>query len=113
MANDARRSSDAEGLDYLYHAFRRIHRLAKANVPANAPKRERFRAGVDTLFSSPRPGAAGEQPTATLAQAVVSAVTARFAAGMIVTFGGKPMVDRLGRMVNHAARKRRKARSAE
>ena len=35
------------------------------------------------------------------------------AAGMIVTFGGKPMVDSLGRMVNTAGRKRRGSRTAD
>lgn len=113
MARHARKSSDAEGLDYLYQTARRIHRLADDNVTTDAATQQRVRAGINTLFSSPRADAEEGPPPATLAQSVVSAVAVRFAAGMIVTFGGKPMVDSLGRMVNTAGRKRRGSRTAD
>lgn len=113
MARRSRKSADAEGLDYLYHTARRIHRLADDNVTADAATQQRVRAGINTLFSSPQAEADDGPPPATLAQSVVSSVAVRVAAGMIVTFGGKPMVDSLGRMVSTASRKRRGSAAAE
>lgn len=106
------KSADAEGLDHLYHAFKRIHRIADENAPADASMEQRLRAGINSLFAPPHREATG-RPHATRAQAAVAAVTTRFAAGMIATFGGKSMIDSLGRAVRLAEHKRRGGKFAK
>lgn len=112
MSKSTHKSSDREGLDHLYHAIKRIHHIADGNAPADASPAERFRAGINSMFG-PSPSDAKERPHAARAQTAVAAVTTRFAAGMIATFGGKSMIDSLGSAVHYAGRKRRDAKSSK
>ena len=111
MPKVSRKPSDAEGLDHLYNAVKRIHRIARDNAPADATVRQRVHAGLNSLLSPPRPEA--RQADTTRTQAAVAAVTSRFAASMVAMFGGKPMIDTLGGALRHADRKRRGGKSAE
>lgn len=97
MSQTPRKSTEQDGLDYLYHTARRIHRLADAAVPVGPNPRTPAQAQDDS------------PPHATAAQKLVAGVAERFAAGMIARFGGRPMVDSIGRWVDYAGRKRRSA----
>jgi hypothetical protein len=107
MNRPTRSSADAEGLDYLFHTARRIHRLAdqhlatrecKAQLPGGAVVDRTLKSQPDSTDSGGYP----EIPGASL----VAGVAERFAASMVVTFGGRQMVNQIGRWVKYAAVKR-------
>lgn len=98
MARRTGGTTEHDGLDYLYHSARRIHRLADDSLARRDGARRRGAAGRDTSADPP--------PKYTIPQRIVAGVAERFAAGMIVTFGGRDMVDTIGRWVEHAGKKR-------
>lgn len=98
MARGSKHTTEREGMDYLYYTARRIHRLADSSLARRGGSRSRG------AYDDPH---ADAEPPRTAAQRAVAGVAERFAAGMIVAFGGRQMVDSIGRWVDYAGRKRR------